>query len=79
MPNLDKRIAALEQAAKLQNTQSSTKAFMNINDPPTEEFMRQWNEILTRVRPQLTREEQIKKFREQLEEMKKNRESWVSR
>ena len=75
MPNLDKRIAALEQAAKLQDAQSKTKAFMNINDPPSEEFMRKLNEILTRVRPKLTREEEIKKFREQLEEMKNNRES----
>ena len=75
MPNLDKRIAALEQAAKLRHAQSKTKAFRNINDPPSEEFMRRWNEILTRVRPQLTQEEQIKKFREQLEEMKNNRES----
>lgn len=73
MPNLDKRIAALEQAAKLQNAQSKATAYANINDPPSEEFMRKWNEILTRERPQLSQEEQIRKFREQLEEMMKNR------
>ena len=79
MPNLDKRIAALEQAAKLRDVQPKTKAFMNINDPPSEEFMQKLNEILTRVRPQLTREEEVKKFREQLKEMKETRETWVSR
>ena len=79
MPNLDKRIAALEQAAKLRDAQSKTKAFMNINDPPSEEFMRKLNEILTRVRPKLTHEEQVKKFREQVTEMKETRATWVNR
>ena len=79
MPNLDKRIAALEQAAKLRDAQPKTKAFMNINDPPSEEFMRKLNEILTRVRPKLTHEEQVKKFREQVTEMKETRATWVNR
>lgn len=75
MPNLDKRIAVLEQAAKVQAAQPK---------PPTchltaENLERIVHEIRTRERSQLTQEEQIRQFREQVEEMTKNRESRVSR
>ena len=72
MPNLEKRITMLEQAAR----PLAAQAKPHTPHLTVEDFQKIMHEIKTRERPQLTQEEQIQKAREGVERMMQN---WASR